>query len=141
LQDLENLRLVPENNLKMKFNVLSGWLALRGVDSTDDNVRIQFNFKDKIKYNWEKGIKVSSRSLTLIELNIADNDKQNFINCANNILEVYRKETFDISLSPFKGNTKKGNRRRRLDYKTARAILEMAYADLYKNMEEQLTLL
>ena len=141
LQDLEDLRLVPTNEVKMKFNILSGWLALRGVDSTDDKVRIHFNFKSKINYNWDKGIKVSSRSLTLIEINIPENDKLKFIDCANNILEVYRGETYDISLSPFKGNTKNGIRRRRLDYRTARAILETAYYDLYKQKDDQLTLL
>lgn len=50
-----------------------------------------------------------------------------FIEICNEILLEYRKQVSDILLSPFKGNKKNGPRRRRLDYKTARAIIEEAY--------------
>ena len=55
----------------------------------------------------------------------------------NMILAEYRLDTSDINLSPFKGNAKDGTRRRRLDYKTARAIIEQAIDTLLnKYMEE-----
>lgn len=39
-------------------------------------------------------------------------------------------------LSPFKGNQNNGIRRRRLDYKSARAILEMAIKKVNSNSME-----
>jgi uncharacterized membrane protein len=72
-------------------------------------------------------IKVSSRAITLIEIDINDSDINAIIEYSNQILFNLRKESKDIILSPFKGNKKNGERRRRLDYKTARAILEEAY--------------
>jgi hypothetical protein len=45
---------------------------------------------------------------------------------ANRILDAHRAATHDLLLSPFKGNARNGVRRRRLDYATARAILERA---------------
>ena len=52
---------------------------------------------------------------------------------SNEILNVYREETSDALLSPFKGNRKDGTRRRRLDYSTARAILESAHQEIVPN--------
>ena len=72
-------------------------------------------------------IKVSSRLVTFIEIPTVNNSRiDQIITQANNILWKYRVDTGDVLLSPFKGNTKEGKRRRRLDYYTARAILERA---------------
>lgn len=43
---------------------------------------------------------------------------------ANAIFSAYRRNTQDLLLAPFMGNNKDGVWRRRLDYATARAILE-----------------
>lgn len=135
LSELESLRLVPDLSVRMTFNDPKGWLALRGVDSTNDQVKICFDFKENIDYDWEKGIKVSSRSLTLINIDVDKDNRQDFIDEANILLDSYRANSHDISMSPFKGNTKEGKRRRRLDYRTARAILERAYHNIISDKD------
>ena len=132
---IERLRINPRNNIEMKFNVLSGWLAVRCVDSTNPENMLKFDFKENINYDWEKGIKVSSRLLTLIELDIPKNKRKVFINKCNEILLDIRKKTADVILSPFKGNMKNGVRRRRLDFKTCRAIIEIAYENIISKGE------
>ena len=77
---------------------------------------------------WEKGIKNSSRLLTLVEIDIPNNKRNIFIEECNKLLNQIRDETQDIILSPFKGNMKNGIRRRRLDFFTCRAIIERAYS-------------
>jgi hypothetical protein len=127
LFSIESLRLFPQNKVPIVFNDKNGWLALRGVDSTSSKNRIRFDYKEKIKYNWDKGLKVSSRHVSLIKIDVCDTNKDRFIEEVNRILNEIRENSADIILSPFKGNTKEGKRRRRLDFSTARAILEAAY--------------
>ena len=126
-KEIMDVRIFPTKNLKMTFNTLNGWLALRAVDSTDDKLKIHFAFKKDIPYNWEKGIKTTSRHMTLIDIKINEENQKEFISTANKILEDIRLRSQSILLTPFMGNTKKGERRRRLDYNLARAILEKAY--------------
>lgn len=127
LQNLESMRLIPDNSVKMKFNDKKGWLAVRCVDSTNPCDMLKFNFKENIKYDWDKGIKASSRLLTLINIEISDDKRKDFIDCCNEILQNTRQKTDDIIFSPFKGNMKNGRRRRRLDFFTCRAIIEKSY--------------
>lgn len=127
LGNINDMRLMPTNNVKCSFNDKNGWLGIRCVDSTNPSNMLKFDFKDNIDYDWDKGIKVSSRLLTLVDLDIKKSKRQIFINCCNNILEDVRERTQDIILSPFKGNMKNGRRRRRLDFMTCRAIIEQAY--------------
>ena len=75
-------------------------------------------------------IGISSRLITIIDLDCSDIDIKELVNECNRLLEDYRNKTKDVTLSPFKGNTKDGKRRRRLDYKTARCIIEMAISNL-----------
>ena len=124
---LEEKRIAPLNNCKMSFNDKNGWLGVRCVDSTDPVWKLRFDYKEKIDYNWEKGIKNSSRLLTLIQIDIPKNKRSIFIEECNKLLNQIREETQDIILSPFKGNMKNGIRRRRLDFFTCRAIIERAY--------------
>lgn len=142
LEDLENLRIAPNNSIKIRFNVLSAWLGLRAVDTTNPNNMIKLDYKENFDYDWSKGIKVSSRLLSLIDINIPNADRDRYIAECNEILVKLREESQDIILSPFKGNMKNGVRRRRLDFYTARAILERAYKNLYggDNDAKQLTL-
>ena len=126
LKDVEDCRLVPDNSVRMKFNDPTGWLGVRCVDSTNPNDMLRFDFKENIDYDWEKGIKVSSRLLTLISIDVPQNKRQAFIDSCNAILKEVRDKSHDIILSPFKGNMKNGIRRRRLDFKTCRSIIERA---------------
>ncbi len=135
LGNIENLRIKPMGILDMTFNKPNGWLAVRCVDTTNPANMIKFDFKDNIKYDWKNRIKVSSRLLTLVDVDVKDEDKEIFIQKCNDMLSKIREETSDVILSPFKGNMKNGRRRRRLDFMTCRAIIEKAYSDLYKTHE------
>ena len=132
LADIINIRIEPKNNIDITFNTLDGWLGLRAIDSTDDIKFINFDFKENINYDWENRIKVSSRHLTLIDIDVPDNLKEDFIKECNNIINDIRKKSSDVLLTPFKGNTKSGIRRRRLDFRLARAIMELAYIKITK---------
>ena len=127
LQSIENKRLQPSHLIPIRFNTKRGWLGLRAIDLTDSKKDISFDYKSNIDYDWQKGIKVSSRLYSLIDIQIQEKYRKGFIKRANDILKDLRRDTQDIILSPFKGNMKNGQRRRRLDFKTARAILEQAY--------------
>ena len=142
LYSLNRLRPIPQHIVDMKFNDKKGWLGLRAIDLTDPKNMICFDYKDNIDYDWEAGIKVSSRLYSLIDINIDYSQRNDFIKQANNLLSSLRNTSKDVILSPFKGNMKNGMRRRRLDFKTARAILEQAYMQLKgsENVKEQYVL-
>lgn len=133
LGSIERMRLLPNKNVDMVFNDKAGWLGVRCVDTTNPNDMLRFDFKENIDYDWEKGIKVSSRLLTLISIDVPLDKKQKFIDECNRILNVTREKTSDIIFSPFKGNMKNGVRRRRLDFLTCRAIIEKAYYKVVDN--------
>ena len=139
LQAINNLRLNPKKTVKITFNDANGWLAVRCVDSTNPNHALKFDYKDNILYDWNNRIKISSRLYTLINITIENNRQQEFIDECNKILQNLREKTDDIILSPFKGNMKNGKRRRRLDYKTCRAIVELAYENIigFKQKEKK----
>lgn len=127
LKDLEESRIKPIGNIDVRFNDKNGWLAVRCVDSTNPNDMLRFGFKEDIDYDWEGGIKVSSRLLTLIDIDVPKEKRKCFIAQCNKILNDIRLKSHDLILSPFKGNMKNGVRRRRLDFYTCRAIIEQAY--------------
>lgn len=126
-QELLNLKLFPKRNVEMSFNDLNGWLALRAVDSTDDKKVISFGEKQNFHYDWNSCIKNTSRHITLINIDVEKSKWAEFINEANKEVSDLRIKSSDVILTPFKGNTKSGHRRRRLDYTQARAILEKTY--------------
>lgn len=130
--DVEKCRLIPDNSVAMKFNDPSGWLGVRCVDTTDPSDMLRFDFKERIDYDWENGIKVSSRLLTLVAIDVPIELRRRFVNSCNDILSKLRQDSHDIILSPFKGNMKNGVRRRRLDFQTCRAIIEIAYGRTVK---------
>jgi len=121
----EKMRRKPHKNIYVKFNSLNGQIALRAVDTTNPQKPISFMRKEDIDYDMTT-IKYSSRLITLIEIKAEQKVIDRVIEHSNSLLLDFRKKTCDILLSPFKGNKKNGERRRRLDYLTARAILEDA---------------
>jgi hypothetical protein len=125
LQQYEKMRKIPRRNVEIKFNSSSGQIALRAVDTTNPQKPIAFMKKEEIDYDLSS-IKHSSRLITLIELKTEKSAIDQIIKCSNQILFDFRRSSKDVLLSPFKGNKKNGERRRRLDYATARAILESA---------------
>lgn len=135
LEFINSVRLEPNNKIKIIFNTLDGWLGLRAVDSTDDKTFIHFAFKEDIDYDWEHRIKVSSRHFSLIDVDIPARKKSAFVSECNKILNDTRSRSSDILLTPFMGNTKGGTRRRRLDFRLARAIIEKAYKNVMEENE------
>lgn len=127
LLNIENLKIKPLNDINIIFNDKKGWLGLRAIDSTDDKTFIKFSYKNELNYDFENKIKVSSRHMTLIDIQIPDSKKSALINESNIIINKLRKDSADVLFTPFMGNTKKGIRRRRLDFTLARAILEQSY--------------
>jgi hypothetical protein len=121
----EKMRRKPNNGVPIKFNSPKGQIALRAVDTTNPLKPISFMRPEEIDYDLSE-IKHSSRLITLIKLDIRNADVEKIIDQSNGLLFEFRKISHDVLLSPFKGNKKNGERRRRLDYLTARAILEDA---------------
>lgn len=130
LDSIQKLRIEPDNSVKITFNTLDGWLGLRAIDSTDDKTFINFDFRENFDYDWETNIKVSSRHLSLIDIDIKIEQRKEFIDRCNAIIRQIRNDSADILLTPFKGNTKKGMRRRRLDFRLARAIMEKTFYEM-----------
>lgn len=140
LQDVEDCRMIPTGSPKIRFNAPSGWLGVRCVDTTDPSDVLRFDFKENFSYDWDRGIKASSRLLTLVDIDVPEQKRQDFIDAANIELRRLRIDSHDLVFSPFKGNMRNGVRRRRLDFATARAILEKAYGTVVAPCK-QLTLL
>lgn len=125
-QDLLKLQIHSNNLYPIRFNDPAGFIGLRAVDMPDPRKPISFLTISDLGYDIQK-IKVSSRLVTFVSLPDSLTDRtESIIERSNTILSKFRKDSQDILLSPFKGNDKNGNRRRRLDYATARGILESA---------------
>lgn len=135
-QNILDFDLAPSNKIKITFNSPEGWLGLHAVDNTDDKTFIKFDFKENIKYDWKK-IKISSRHFSLISIDIPIEKRKLFITKCNEILNSIREKTADIILTPFKGNTKRGIRRRRLDFRLARAIMEKAFFEIDEHTKNE----
>jgi hypothetical protein len=105
-----------------RFNDKNGLLGLHAVDNAKEN-SIYFLHGDVIHPD---SIKISSRAITKIGSPYLDtNNIESFIESANAHLAEYRTATCDIFMTPFKGLRKDNLYRRRLDFKTARLILDV----------------
>lgn len=133
LNYFEKMRMMPRKNIRMKFNSPKGQIALRAVDTTNPQRPISFMRPKEIDYDLTE-IKHSSRLITVIEMEAENDTIDKIIKYSNSLLFDFRKKTYDVLLSPFKGNKKNGERRRRLDYLTARAILENAYESAHPDV-------
>ena len=123
LNEIFDLRMGrARSGIQIVFNDPNGRIGLRAVDSHDGIRRIEFINGD-FEYKRSK-IKVSSRLLTYLDIpELTDEQIQKLVHRANAHLELLREKSGDLILAPFKGNDKKGNRRRRLDYALARQII------------------
>jgi hypothetical protein len=113
--------------LDLSFNSPTGQIGLYGVDNTKTD-SIRFVLGSNINPDI---IKPTSRAITRIKVNNNDINYQKFINQANNNLEKFRQTTHDIFLTSFKGLREDNKYRRRLDYKSARNILNITYKEMY----------
>jgi hypothetical protein len=115
------------SGIQSVFNDPNGRIGLRAVDSHDGIRRIEFIYGE-FEYRRDR-IKGSSRLLTYLDVpELSDAQIQDLVARANTHLEILREKSSDLILAPFKGNDKKGNRRRRLDYALARQILNTVNA-------------
>jgi len=109
-----------DKNIDMKFNHKDGKLGLIAIDNT---LEPSIRFCKGNEINPDK-IKTSSRSITRISI---DCDIDKLIKDLNETLSEFRKETYDIFLTPFKGLRKDLKYRRRLDYSLARSIINQCF--------------
>jgi hypothetical protein len=114
------------SSLKVFFNIPNGEIGLFAIDNTNHN-SIQFVRGEIID---SSSIKHSSRSITRIHISDTNIDIDNIIYKCNIILKKEREATNDIFFTSFKGLRKDNRYRRRLDFKTAKRILKMAYEDI-----------
>lgn len=124
-------KIILKNNnsdIKWVFNDRNGSIGLRGVDNTKCE-SIKFVKGDEINPN---RIKVSSRSLTRISGLPEKYDLDLFINLLNKNLNEYRNMTHDVFLTAFKNLRSDNKYRRRLDFDTARYILNITLLEMEK---------
>ncbi len=121
--DIFGLRQTSRRDDRVVFNDPAGAIAFRAVDSKEPDAPIAFLPAEHFAYQRAK-IKISSRLLTYLSVrNLPASRRLELIDVANGRLAKLREASHDLILSPFKGNTKAGTRRRRLDYGLARALL------------------
>lgn len=111
----------PTNSFNIKFNDPNGELGLIAIDNTTEP-SIRFLEGKEISPN---RIGISSRSITRISIQkqYYKTNINNLIYELNNHLNQFRKDTYDLFLTPFKGLRKDNMYRRRLDYSLARKII------------------
>ncbi len=102
-------------DLFMEFNCPTGGLGLIAVDNTQ-GASIRFCRPCELG---DRPIKHSSRAITRIDVE----DGHPPIDALNCCLDNYRKDTHDVFLTSFKGLRRDGLYRRRLDWDTARLII------------------
>ncbi|QWD63369.1 hypothetical protein [Polynucleobacter sp. MWH-UH2A] len=121
----------------VRFNISNGRVALKAVDGTMGDDLIRFENANTFSYS-RTNIKHSSRLLTYLEVDVlTDSEINDFVDACNSHLGFIRNKTFDLVLSPFKGNNKSGKRRRRLDYTLARTIIELSLTSMSpKNIKQ-----
>lgn len=112
-----------DNSVIWKFNDKSGNIGIKCIDNTK-NPSIYFLCGDMVD---SKKVSSSSRSLTLVSGLPSDVDLELFVDDCNKLLNMYRQTTHDIYLTSFKGLRADGKYRRRLDFNTARKILNSVY--------------
>jgi hypothetical protein len=121
---------------EVRFNVKSGKLGLHACDN-QLSPTIRFVRGETIS---EARIKVSSRAVTRIEVEGDETWEQSqceaIVSKANDILGEYRRNTQDVFLTAFKGMRKDGGYRRRMDFKTAKSILEKSIQDLASSINK-----
>jgi hypothetical protein len=105
-----------KQNIDMKFNDKNGNIGLFAIDNT---VQPSIAFCKGSEINPSK-VSNSSRAITRISI---DCDAEKILKRLNERLNDFRSETFDLLLTPFKGLRRDNKFRRRLDYATARLLI------------------
>ncbi|WP_197021678.1 hypothetical protein [Ureaplasma diversum] len=126
-KDLGENLITYTSNIPWKFNDPNGNIGLYGVDNNQSE-SIKFVKGSEIK---NEKIKTSSRSITKISgLKFeSESELEAFIKEVNKNLKKYRDSTNDVFMTSFKCLRKDFKYRRRLDFKTARNILNKTYLE------------
>lgn len=118
---VDGLLPAPRQPVDIQFNVLDGQIGIRGVDGlTGPSIRFVPAFDIPAAK-----VKESARFLTRIKID-SPHDPELIIAEANVLLARYRMLTADVFLTSFRGIRKDRQFRRRLDWASARRILEVA---------------
>lgn len=128
----KNAALTTKTQHDVKFNDPNGEVGLYAIDSPKGK-SIRFVNGSEIDSN---KIKVSSRGVTRISGIPLNADTQKVVEEANKILNDFREKTNDMFLTSFRGLREDGEYRKRLDFNTAKLILNTSIqADLEKVAE------
>ena len=119
LHTLEKRRdsMCGERHMSLRFNKPDGQLGLYGVDNTREP-SIRFCRGDQVRR-----AKPSDRLITRIGGDFTNIN--GIVENLNDALTKFRDVTHDIFLAPFKGLRADGRYRRRLDYRTARGLIQL----------------
>jgi hypothetical protein len=117
-----------ENMADWKFNDKFGSVGIRCIDDTN-SASIRFVNGADIPPNQ---VRNTSRSITRVSGLPESVDINEFVAECNEILNEYRERTSDVFLTSFKGLRKDCHYRRRLDYGTAKNILNTALVKIQK---------
>ncbi len=122
---------VPDGlGIEWTFNDPNGEIGIWCIDNTRC---ASIHFGDGTKISGDK-IKVSSRSITRVGGIPDDINKTLFFKRCNEILDKYREDTKDVFMASFKGLRIDGLYRRRLDFATARRIMNQALLEQIKEL-------
>lgn len=122
----DKIQISSYNKVNWKFNDKDGNIGLYAVDNQSE-ASIKFCLGTEIP---QEDVKPTSRSITRIS-GLSDSvDLELFIKKCNEFLKEYRESTKDVFLTSFKGLRKDMQYRRRLDFKTAKNILNKVMESL-----------
>ncbi len=117
LRDLETKAPAQKLDRVVRFNDPQGKLGFIAFDNTREP-SIRFCEIGEIQ---QYSVKVSSRFFTRISGEF--DDIPELVKQLNRRLDRFRKDTYDIFLTPFKGIRKDGHYRRRMDFALARRLI------------------
>lgn len=118
------------NEVKWKMNDCNGSIGIKCLDNTKE-ASIEFVLGDSIPSD---KVKPSSRNITRVSGLPNHIDLDDFINRCNQKLNEYRNDTHDVFLTSFKGLREDNRYRRRLDFGTAKNIMNLVMEDIENNL-------
>lgn len=134
-EELKNEIKVSEySKINWKFNDKLGSIGFRGVDNLEC-ASIKFCLGEDIN---EDSVRQTSRAITRISGLPEYINREDFINKCNELINDYRSKTKDVFLTSFKGLRKDNQYRRRMDFFTAKNILNKAMESFDSSNEEVL---
>ena len=119
LKSLEQHLPKPTKTAQIKFNEPKGNLGFIAFDNTKHR-SIQFIKGQEIS---EHKIKHTTRMITRIDVDISNKNLNSLIHDLNNDIHLFRTNTNDVFLTPFKGLRADGQYRRRMEYSLAKQLI------------------